>query len=456
MKTESLIEARWAELMQEASPAAKQLLVALCEGHAHEFATAFYTAMLQDPDAHGFLSGEGMVERLSETMRRWIDDILMNWEPSALPQLVAAQRQLGAVHARIGIPLELVMRGMRLLKQTIINALLGNTINTDHLEAVKIAVERIDMALEIAAHQYYASSEAEARKDEAYRNYAASANMSVERERQRAALFSWENELLHALVVGSGEKALTPISQSGFGLWLRHKANSIFPADGEFLEIVEATERIDRDLALLQSPDAPRASQEEVKRVIDLVSKETRLIREIIETLFERQINLESGRDALTHLLSRRFESTVLAREIEISRNTGKPFAALLLDVDHFKSVNDTYGHEAGDHVLQHVAGVFIENVRSGDFVFRHGGEEFLILCVELTAQEALSVANKVRVAVQAEPIAISDTTKLSLTVSIGVAAYDGHPDYQRLIARADRALYEAKNGGRNKCVLAA
>lgn len=456
MKTESLIEARWAELMQEASPAAKQLLVALCEGHAREFATAFYTAMLQDPDAHGFLSGEGMVERLSQTMRRWIDDILMNWEPSALPQLVAAQRQLGAVHARIGIPLELVMRGMRLLKQTIINALLGNAINTDHLEAVKISVERIDMALEIAAHQYYASSEAEARKDEAYRNYAASANMSVERERQRAALFSWENELLHALVVGSGEKALTPISQSGFGLWLRHKANSIFPADGEFLEIVEATERIDRDLALLQSPDAPRASQEEVKRVIDLVSKETRLIREIIETLFERQINLESGRDALTHLLSRRFESTVLAREIEISRNTGKPFAALLLDVDHFKSVNDTYGHEAGDHVLQHVAGVFIENVRSGDFVFRHGGEEFLIVCVELTAQEALSVANKVRVAIQAEPIAISDTTKLSLTVSIGVAAYDGHPDYQRLIARADRALYEAKNGGRNKCVLAA
>lgn len=455
MKTESLIEARWAALMQEASPAAKQLLVALCEGHACEFATTFYTAMLQDPDAQGFLSGEGMIERLSESMQRWIDDILMNWDPSTLPQLVAAQRQLGAVHARIGIPLELVMRGTRLLKQTIINTLLGNAINTDHLEAVKIAIERIDMALEIAAHQYYAASEAEARKDEAYRNYAASANMSVERERQRAALFSWENELLHGLVVGAGEKALTPISQSAFGLWLRHKANSIFPADGEFLEIVEATERIDRDLALLQSPDAPRASQEEVKRVIDLVSKETRLIREIIETLFERQINLESGRDALTHLLSRRFESTVLAREIEISRNTGKPFAALLLDVDHFKSVNDTYGHEAGDHVLQHVAGVFIENVRSGDFVFRHGGEEFLIVCVELTAQEALSVANKVRAAIQAEPIAISDTTKLSVTVSIGVAAYDGHPDYQRLIARADRALYEAKNGGRNKCVLA-
>lgn len=456
MKTESLIEARWAELMQEASPAAKQLLARLSERHAREFAATFYEEMLRDPDARGFLSSEGIVERLTDSMRRWIDDILMSWEPSTIPRLIASQRRLGAVHARIGVPIELVMRGTRLLKQTIIGALLGNTANTDHLEAAKIAIEMIDMAVEIAAHQYTASSEVEARKEEAYRNYASSVNMAVERERQRAALFGWENELLHALMAGAPAASIPLISQSGFGLWLRHKAGSIFPLHGEFCEVIQATERIDGNLQLLRSGEAPYVGSEGGRRLVDPVLSETRRIHEIIETLFERQVSLESGRDALTHLLSRRFESTILSREIEISRNTGKSFAVLLLDVDHFKSVNDTYGHEAGDHVLQHVAGVFSDNVRSGDFVFRHGGEEFLILCVELTTDDAVAVADKIRAAVEAEAILISQTVSLSVTVSIGVAAYDGHPDYQRLIARADRALYEAKHGGRNKCALAA
>ncbi|HEY8163192.1 MAG TPA: GGDEF domain-containing protein [Methylocystis sp.] len=448
MMTESLIESRWAGLMQGASPAAKRLLITISRNHAPEFAAKFYEEMLQDSDANSFFAGEGTIERLRESMRRWIDEILTSWEPTAIPGLIAAQRQVGVVHARIGVSIELTMRGARLLKQTIIDSLLRYPVDNAHLEAAKIAIELIDMALEVMAQQYSASHEAEARKEETYRHYAATLNMSVERERQRAALFSWEAELLRAVVVGGPEQPLPPLSNSAFGLWLRHKAGSIFPEDGEFSEVVNAVERIDGYLVVFQRADS--------RRLIGLALNEAKRIQSLIESMFEHLVTLECGRDALTRLLSRRYQSTILSREIEMSRHSGKPFAALLLDIDHFKSVNDTYGHDAGDRVLRHVADVLAANVRSGDFVFRHGGEEFMILCVEVTAREAMSVADKIRAAIQAERIEIPDAAPLSVTVSIGVAEYDGHPDYQRLLARADQALYEAKNNGRNNCSLAA
>ena len=456
MKTESLIESRWAALMQNASPSVKLLLETLSERHAAEFASTFYAEMMLDPEASSFLAAEGMTVRLRESMTRWLNDILTRWEPSAISGLIAAQRQMGSVHARIGVPIELVMRGTRLLKQTLARSLFGDAVARDHLEAALLAVEIIDMAVEVMAHQYSASNEIEARQDEAYRNYAASVNMSVELERQRAALFGWKTELLQAVVIGMPGDPLPLLAKSPFGLWLRHKAFSIFSTEGGFHEVLKSVESVDRQLELLQERRTANAQPDESRQRVALVLNEAKQIQALVESLFEDLISLETGRDTLTQLLSRRFQSTILTREIELSRNAGKQFAVLLFDIDHFKSVNDRYGHEAGDLVLRRVAEIFTANVRSGDFVFRHGGEEFMILCVELTAKEAVAVANKIRAAVQAERVRISDTTQLSITVSVGVAAFDGHPDYQRLLIRADKALYEAKTAGRNRCALAA
>jgi diguanylate cyclase len=456
MNTESVIDARWAELLRSASEAAKRLLQELSDRHACEFATAFYEEMRRDPDASGFFSNELTTTRLHETMRRWIEDLFESHDATKVSALIASQRRMGQVHARIGVRIELVMRGTRLLKQAIIDALLREATDPDHLQAAKISIEIIDMAIEIVADQYSKSHEVEARKDEAYRNYAASLNMSVERERQRAALLSWENQLLQAVVVGPSAESLPLISKSPFGLWLRHKAAALFPENGELRDVLHAIERIDDRLDFFSAGKAAQNDSEAARKLLGHVLQDAKQVAALVETLFECLVTLETGRDPLTQLLSRRFQSTILTREIDLSRNAGKPFAVMLIDVDHFKQVNDHFGHEAGDRVLRHVAGVFAENVRGGDFIFRHGGEEFMIVCVELAAQEAMRVADKIRAAVEAEAISISETTRLSITVSVGVAAYGGHPDYQRLVARADKALYEAKRGGRNRCSLAA
>ncbi|PLX73478.1 MAG: hypothetical protein C0607_13440 [Azoarcus sp.] len=126
-----------------------------------------------------------------------------------------------------------------------------------------------------------------------------------------------------------------------------------------------------------------------------------------------------------------------------------------LLDIDLFKQVNDRFWHDAGDRVLQNAAGVLIGQVRASDFVFRYGGEEFLILLAEVDHVKACSVAEKVRHRIEASVTQLTDEQSVGVTASISVAAHDGHPDFQHLVDRADKALCQAKAAGRNRTVLA-
>jgi len=163
---------------------------------------------------------------------------------------------------------------------------------------------------------------------------------------------------------------------------------------------------------------------------------------------------VESGRDALTHLFNRRYIDTVLKHETECSLKSGMHYGILYLDIDHFKRLNDQYGHEAGDTVLQQLANTLMQSVRVGDFVFRFGGEEFLIVVTDITAEQIARIAEKVRKMIEDYEFKLKNETVLSVTISVGAAFHDGHPDYQRTIRRADEALYLAKDSGRNKVVV--
>ena len=135
------------------------------------------------------------------------------------------------------------------------------------------------------------------------------------------------------------------------------------------------------------------------------------------------------------------------------TRHTG--FALLLLDLDHFKLVNDSYGHDAGDHVLQQVAARLLGSVRNGDFVFRYGGEELLVMLVEVNQASASRLAELIRQKIQSTPISIGNGRTVNVTCSIGIAMYSGHPDHLFLIKQADEAMYNAKHQGRNRVCIA-
>ena len=167
--------------------------------------------------------------------------------------------------------------------------------------------------------------------------------------------------------------------------------------------------------------------------------------------LSEASARAEAATDPLTGLRHRRGLEAAFA-EARGEDPGGRPSALLMVDVDHFKRVNDTYGHERGDQVLVELARRMTQTVRPGDVVLRLGGEEFVVLLPDAGADRARAAAERLRRGIAHTPVA-----GLPVTVSIGVAT-DGsdHADVADLLSRADRALYEAKHRGRDRVVLAA
>jgi two-component system cell cycle response regulator len=155
--------------------------------------------------------------------------------------------------------------------------------------------------------------------------------------------------------------------------------------------------------------------------------------------------------DGLTGLTNHRAFQERLEHLHALAERTGQKFSIILTDIDHFKSVNDTYGHPVGDAVLKRVAAIFTQRARKVDIVARYGGEEFVIVLPDTDAEGAAVFANRLREEIAAQTIT-SDNGSFSVTLSLGVAAYptDGR-DRHELIERADQALYYCKEHGRNR-----
>jgi diguanylate cyclase (GGDEF)-like protein len=156
--------------------------------------------------------------------------------------------------------------------------------------------------------------------------------------------------------------------------------------------------------------------------------------------------------DELSGLFSRRYFETRFAEEWARHRRYGAPLTVALFDLDHFKKLNDTYGHGAGDTAIRRFGGILAATVRATDIPCRYGGEEFAVLFPETAARSALGVADRVRRAVEREPFS-KDGRPFRVTVSAGVADTEGlsSEDRAELLVRADKALYYSKDTGRNR-----
>lgn len=167
------------------------------------------------------------------------------------------------------------------------------------------------------------------------------------------------------------------------------------------------------------------------------------------------QANLElkttASTDSLTELLVRRAFLERFATEIDRSRRQGRPLTLVIIDLDHFKRVNDTYGHATGDLVLKTFADILRRDLRIIDVAGRWGGEEFVVLMPETSLANALVVIERIRVAVSRQTFP-SPADRLEVTMSAGLAEFDGTTDDpEQIVAQADKALYEAKQSGRNR-----
>ncbi len=161
-------------------------------------------------------------------------------------------------------------------------------------------------------------------------------------------------------------------------------------------------------------------------------------------------------RDPLTSLYNRRYLDEILAKEIPRARRAGSTLGGIMVDLDHFKSLNDTMGHDAGDQVLKAVAGTLINAVRMEDTVCRYGGEEFFILMTSGTIDDYMDRADELRQQIAVLDIHWQGRSVGSITASLGVAGFPMHADTpEALVRQADQALYQAKKQGRNRVVCA-
>lgn len=453
------VEADWLKLFDSITPSVREAIRDIVVRHSAAVTAVFYERMLGDADARPFLTHDAVHTRLSHSMRQWQEALFSCANHDQFTAVMAMQRHIGDVHARIDLPVNLVARGARVLKGEIAHKLADSGLERDDLvDAVLYVDTLIDLAFEVMSSAYVAAHTRAARVDEAYRVFSYGQNMSLERERQRSALLDWENRFLQAVMGAQPGDTLPQLRESAFGLWLQHKASAIFDGSAELPAIRTSMAHLDNSLlplcaAQLAAADGMRDA--ELRRLITAVQNGIAEIKFLLGAMFERFVQLESGKDALTQLLNRRFLPAILSRETELARGNGKSFALQLIDIDHFKNINDVHGHEAGDRVLQQMASLLLNSVRSSDFVFRYGGEEFLVLLVEVDRQHATRIAEKIRARVEQEPFLLPNDTTLRLSASLGIAVHDGHPDYQRLINSADAALYRAKSEGRNRWVFA-
>ncbi|AWN51449.1 GGDEF domain-containing protein [Methylobacterium sp. 17Sr1-1] len=160
--------------------------------------------------------------------------------------------------------------------------------------------------------------------------------------------------------------------------------------------------------------------------------------------------------DGLTGLGNRRLFTERLEEETARARETGAPLSLVVLDIDHFKRVNDTYGHAIGDVVLKHVADTVMAGMRNADTVCRIGGEEIVIIMPRIDPAQAAEMADALRATVGAMAVSVGDGRTVAATVSLGFATRQPEEDGESLFRRADAALYAAKRDGRDRVILAA
>ncbi|MCD9029012.1 GGDEF domain-containing protein [Luteimonas sp. BDR2-5] len=414
-------------------------------------ADAFYAQLLGDPRASTYLSSRKVQDHLKPALVRWIR-ALLEVDAGSAEHLLATQRHIGDIHARISIPMDLVIRGMGMLRHGLLALATQRPQPPEtRIAAIAAICTAMDVALEAMTLAYSQAHAQSAQRDTAFRLYSLIDNASTERERQRALLLDWENNLLYALA-GQVPADEQPLASSEFGLWFVHKA---LPSMGETADTRRVSALIGEIDALLSDLGRHGAGDNGLQATLAGIRTRTASIGKLLGQMFDRIHELDAGHDALTNLLNRRFLPTVLRREIELANRTGTTFALAMIDLDHFKQFNDMHGHAVGDQMLQLLASLLSQALRGSDYLFRLGGEEIVMVLASVSDTQAMAIAEKLRRVVADAVLHLPEGESLRATASIGVAMYDGHPDYARMLARADAAMYRAKREGRNRAVLA-
>ena len=454
MNTESIdvLAQQWESICSDYSAGILSDTFQFIQAHSEALVVEFYKNMMLEKEASYFLSDDIVQNRLTKTLNQWLIECFNAPFQRNFAELTEKQQTVGKVHARIGIPSWLIMRGVREIEKKVFSLQSEALQPESHAFSMTCYIFQVlGFSSEIMCRSYEVNVEKSNDIKHTYRLFSAMQDVAVQKDKQRGSLLDWENELMFKVFSDQQKFTHPALSKSEFGLWFIHKAAYAFTGSEQVDEIVARIYEVDQlNQTVLECEEKERTIQ-----LIQNVRGKNREIQHLIDQLFQVAEYIDSGNDALTQLLNRRYLDTIVSREINFSRKNRAPLSLLAIDADYFTRINDRHGHAAGDLALQFIGEVLLECVRGSDYAFRIGGEEFLLLLVDSNLSRAQEIAENIRRRVQETAIRTALGSSFNFTVSIGCSLYDGHPDYQRFLDAADAALYAAKNNGRNNVYLA-
>jgi diguanylate cyclase (GGDEF)-like protein len=260
-----------------------------------------------------------------------------------------------------------------------------------------------------------------------------------------------DNLLLKAYLNGSS----THILQENIAQYTHDPLFQVFKTTELIIMPLKAKDQVN-GLIIADNLYTQKPITKEDLRIFTMLANQAGLAIE--NSMLYEMIKHKSHTDAITNLWNHGFFQDKLTKEIDKAQKTRQPLSLIMIDIDNFKKLNDTYGHQNGDIILKEIANNLKDSSRNGDYVCRYGGEEFSIILTQTAQEQAYAIAERIRQKVEEHRFpTFSSDNQLKITVSIGLAACpEDAENKENLIAQADKAMYIAKFSGRNKTCVAA
>ncbi len=427
----------------------------ILEDQLHDIANIFYNELLRIPEISVILNNTKIGNNLHDTIAGWIRSVFINYSEEEIEPLIERQKKIGTVHATINVNLNYFNHGIGIIKDEIYQRLRKKMADDRRFsKAVLLVGELFDIYISIISESYFLNELLYESNQLSLKVKGLTQNTAIECERLRSMLMEWSRNALMFLYQSAeiDIKDIPHLQYSNFGLWVIYKSDFLSHPLNVSKELKQHISEIDN--ALFQAVRfRTENKKDKFANAVTILNETVTKSSWFISTIVDQAIEIDTGMDPLTRLFNRRYLSTILRRQTEICNKQGLPYSILLIDLDHFKKINDEFGHDGGDKVLEQFSRLLLESVRTSDFIFRYGGEEFLIVMGNVNQNEAILSSEKIRDKCDKHIFKLANNQNIHLTCSIGIAVHDGHPDYNRMVKKADLALYDAKNKGRNRAI---
>lgn len=393
----------------------------------------YYQLLLSLEETARFLSNELVEDHLQNALAEWMQLVLSPKQADEIAELDQRHQTIGQVHARINVDMNLVSQAMMVLKNSLYDGLMKQA--PVERDLILLVHNILDYALISINSAYFDGYESMSHQSQVLHNHLSSMDFALEIQQMRTELHRWFS---NCLINGQ----VNNVQETDVALWIRHKLPLAVQDKNAISAIDDMLSQLETQMDGMELLETERLEQ--AKTVVNDLSWN-------LEELSKQLIQTSEKKDPLTKVYNRRFLDTILLQETMRSQRMQKNYSIVMLDVDHFKRINDHHGHDAGDNVLATIGELINQYIRVSDFAFRFGGEEFLLVLTECNANKAQTVSQKISNVIANHVFKTSNANDLQVTISAGVAEFDGQPDYQHTIKKADQALYFSKENGRNR-----